>query len=128
MLTGNKSKEINKSLSNENIFNYPSFKNRRTPVILTKTKPKISLSIERDQLFTKKPSLKLQKIKKFDQKNLITSSVELSSKSKEDEIFLSNLIKIEEILKMSEKDFEMNGDDPRNPNVYLNIIKRKFVL
>ena len=158
MYYGQKFNEIYKSFSNENIFNNPSFKkNSRTPLIPTKPTPKISSSLERDQLFAKKPSLmKLRKINKSDQKNLINSSVQGSSKSKEDELFLSNLIKktniylplpkklskkwsfgieddekstltVEDILKMSDKDFEMNSDDPRNPTVYLNMIKKKFL-
>lgn len=155
-----KSAEMDKAFSNENIFNFPAIKNSKTPLLpKPKEKQKITASLDTPDIFTRKVIPKLQKINKNEKHNPIISSslIDLHQKNMKEADFFSNFMKrnsinyqnkekeflkklsieldenekhytLNEILNFTEDDLEANFEDPRNPYVYLNSIKKKFVL
>ena len=154
-----KSAEMNKAFSNENIFNFPAITNSKTPLLpKPKDKQKITASLDTPDHFTRKVIPKLQKITKNEKHNPISSSlIDLHQKNMKEADFFSNFMKrnsinyenkekhllkklsieldenekhytLKEILNFTEDDLETNFEDPRNPYVYLNSIKKKFVL
>ena len=103
-----KPSEMSKSFSNENIFNFPSLKNSKIPLLpKTKDKFKVSSSLEPDQNYSRKLIPKLQKLNKNAKNNtnlLISSSlIDLHPKIKEADFF-NNFMK-RNSFENKEKDF-----------------------